>query len=224
MQGVTPTLRVRSWRWLLIGAAATLGSVGCSVPKAITSSATTTAPPDRDGAIGAPFEIDGIETVVLGVEAYDQSSLGFPRLRVLVRTENMSGRSSDNPEVELRCDEPSAPSDWYAGTSWEPGGAIGAAEVRQGEVIVGFPHKPAITARQYPLATCTSPILRFTPGGPAVLGTTEASKGASGSKAAPAGRASTTDRSAVAVPVDPSLITAAINRPRGADPLNEQAG
>ena len=104
------------------------------------------------------------------------------------------------------------------------GYAIGAAEVRQGEVIVGFPHKPAITARQYPLATCTSPILRFTPGGPAVLGTTEASKGASGSKAAPAGRASTTDRSAVAVPVDPSLITAAINRPRGADPLNEQAG
>ena len=133
MQGVTPTLRVRSWRWLLIGAAATLGSVGCSVPKAITSSATTTAPPDRDGAIGAPFEIDGIETVVLGVEAYDQSSLGFPRLRVLVRTENMSGRASDNPEVELRCDEPSAPSDWYAGTSWEPGGAIGAAEVRQGD-------------------------------------------------------------------------------------------
>jgi hypothetical protein len=139
-------------------------------------------------------------------------------LRVLVRTENMSGRASDNPEVELRCEEPSAPSDWYAGTSWQPGGAIGAAEVRQGEVIVGFPHKPAITARQYPLATCTSPILRFTPGGPAVLGTTEASKAAS------AGRASTTDRSAVAVPVDPSLITAAINRPRGADPLNEQAG
>lgn len=179
MQGVTPTLRVHPWHWLLIGAAATLGSVGCSVPKAVTSSATTTAPPDRDGAIGAPFEIDGIETVVLGVEAYDQSSLGFPRLRVLVRTENMSGRASDNPEVELRCDEPSAPSDWYAGTSWQPGGAIGAAEVRQGEVIVGFPHKPAITARQYPLATCTSPILRFTPGGPAVLGTTEASKGAS---------------------------------------------
>lgn len=169
----------------------------------------TTAPPDRDGAIGACFEIDGIETVVLGVEAYDQSSLGFPRLRVLVRTENMSGRASDNPEVELRpADEPSAPSDWYAGTSWQPGGAIGAAEVRQGEVIVGFPHKPRSRPGSTRLRTCTSPILRFTPGGPAVLGTTEASKGAS------AGRASTTDRSAVAVPVDPSLITAAINRPR----------
>jgi len=151
---------------------------------------TTTAPAPQAGVLGQDVTYGGVAVTVVSVAPFDQSPNGTPRIKAVMRSENVSDSAQKNPNLELICDETSNTGDWFLGSTWEPNVVLPVNVVAQGEVIVGFPLKG--TNPEYPVVTCTSAKLRLS-----VVGARE-------------------DIPVVVdYPVDASLIEQAIRRPRG---------
>ena len=140
-------------RWLaaLVATAAVVAG-GCT-----SEIARPPAPDDvvrQVGMLGTPVDYYGVDATVLGMEAYDQSADGFPRLRVTVRSQSHLDVPWENPAVVIRCDESSLPGDWYRGSTWEANGILPGGRIHEGQIIVGFP--PKENADRYPVPTCTN--------------------------------------------------------------------
>ena len=54
-------------------------------------------PREQGGALGTPVDHWGTEVNLLNIEAFDQSVSAFPRLRVTVRSENVTDIMARNP-------------------------------------------------------------------------------------------------------------------------------
>jgi hypothetical protein len=148
-------------------AVAVLASGGCTkqyVPTAKELASTTTAPPDRVGVIGERIEFAGIDVVVSDITSFERSPDGVPRLRAVIRSENVTDTERNNPVVGLRCDESDALGEWLRGSTWETGSVLPAGVVTQGELLVGFPVRPENAL--YTVASCTNARLRLSIGGP----------------------------------------------------------
>lgn len=160
---------------------------------------TTTAPPPLGGTFGADITYGGVVTTVVSVAAFDQSPTGTPRIKVVMRSENISDSAQENPNLELLCDETTNTGDWYLGSTWEPNVVLPVNAVAQGEVIIGFPLKG--TSPEYPVVTCTTPRLRLT-----VVGSRDDESTEDIKEDVP---------SQYVFPLDASMIEDAIRRPRG---------
>ncbi len=127
---------------------------------------------------------------MLDITPFERSPRDVPRIRVVMRTENVSSVLQDNPDVELLCDETSLAGDWFGGSTFEPNSTLPINAVSEGEVYVGFPLRG--DSPEYPVVTCTNARLHLT-----VHSTT--------SKAP----------RVIDVPVPASLIDETIRRPKG---------
>jgi hypothetical protein len=107
----------------------------------------------RVGSLGTPVNMFGVETTVIGMEPFEQSVDGFPRLRVTLRTRSRLEVPWENPQVSIRCQESDEPGEWYDGSTWESQGILPGGRVLEGQIILGFPPKPE--AERYPVPTCT---------------------------------------------------------------------
>jgi len=133
---------------------------GCSSAEEIPRK---TSPKDvvrQVGTLGEPVDYFGVDATVIGLEAFDQSAEGFPRLRATIRSENGLDVPSENPDVAMHCDESTEPGDWYRGSTWEANGIIGTGRVLEGQIILGFP--PKEDALRYPVPTCTKGVVEVT--------------------------------------------------------------
>jgi len=158
-------------------------------------------PPDvtRSGAVGVAEDFFGVSARVIDVVTFSQTPTAFPRLAVTIRSENLGTKRSQNPDVQLVCDESRTGGDWYRGSTWEPSGLLDAGTVNEGVVYVGFPSKPEDD--KYSLPTCTRARL--------VLTGTEMS---------------TRAKIIVDYPISADLINEAINQPQGPNlPLPQRA-
>jgi hypothetical protein len=123
------------------------------------ASPTTAAPPTVVGVIGEDVTNGGVKAAVLDIEPFDQSPQGVPRVRIVMRAENLSSSVQENPDVQLTCAESATNhGDWYLGSTWEPTAGLPVNAVTVGEVIMGFPIKG--DNPEYPVVTCSSPVLR----------------------------------------------------------------
>lgn len=149
---------------LALAAVVVSGAVGCVSTEEVGGSnnatpTTTTLPPEA-GSFGADLTLGGVMATVIDVMAVDQSPDGVPRIKVVMRAENLSDAVQHNPDLELLCDESAESGDWFLGSTWEPNVVLPVNVVSQGEVILGFPDKS--DNPEYPVVTCTSPRLRLT--------------------------------------------------------------
>lgn len=151
---------------------------------------TTTSVPPEFVALGADVTYGGVMATVIDITSFDQSPNGTPRVRVVMRVENLSDAAQRNPDVQLICDETTNTGDWFLGSTWEPNVVLPVNAVSQGEVIVGFPLKG--DSPEYPVVTCSSAKVRVT-----------------------LVDARSTGPKVVDVPVDDTVIADAIRRPRG---------
>lgn len=110
------------------------------------------------GVFGAEFEVDGVVVVPKSVGPFEKSSLGVPRIRLVISSDNQSEMDQNNPDVRLVCAESNLPADWFWGSTWEPNASLGSGVQRQGEVILGFP--PKVSDPQYTVADCAEPRIR----------------------------------------------------------------
>ena len=119
-------------------------------------------PPDvtRSGSIGTAEDFFGMSTRVVDVATFSQTPNGFPRLAVTLRSENTTDRRSQNPDIQLKCDESPTGGDWYRGSTWEPSGLVDAGSVNEGIVYIAFPAKPGNL--RYSVPTCTGAQLMVT--------------------------------------------------------------
>lgn len=147
----------------------------------------TKALPDKVGELAVPVRHEGIEFDLLDIEPFEQSPQGVARLALTIRTDNYSRSWLRNPEVALRCDESSDPSDWFRGSTWEAGALVPTGEARVGRLFVGFPRKH--DAPNYNVVSCTNARLVVTMAGDVAQ--------------------------RVIYEVDPLMIRAAIRQPRG---------
>jgi len=193
-------------RWLRVAAAvAALASfpVACVSTNEVggnnNATPTTTTIPPETGTFGTDVSYGptvhgtmepSVVATVIDVAPFDQSPNGVPRIKVVMRAENLSGSVQRNPDVELLCDESTHTGDWFLGSTWEPNVVLPVNAITQGEVIVGFPMKG--DNPEYAVVTCTSPKLRLT----LVDAKLEVPK-------------------VVVIPIDDSVIADAIRRPRG---------
>jgi len=147
------------------GAAAVLVAGGCTQEVVTPGAAvSTTVPPERTAVVGEEVTSGGVELIVLDVTATDRSPDGVPRVRAVVRTENVDDVERQNPAVTLRCAETTADGDWFRGSTWEPGQLLPPGAVSEGVVLLGFPPKDG--APLYSVATCTDAHLEVELGGP----------------------------------------------------------
>lgn len=146
-------------------------------------------PVEREGAIGQPEDLFGVEVEVVAVSEFSQSVDGFPRLAVSMRSNNATLDRKRNPFVELRCEEARKGGDWFAGSTWNVNAQLAPGATHEGVLYVGFPHKEE---PRYPVARCTDARLVIT-----------------GIRSA--------DRAKVivSVPVPAATISKAIDQPRG---------
>ena len=147
-------------------------------------------PREQGGALGVPIEHWGMSVEIQAIEAFDQSVDSFPRLKVTVRSENLSDTTQRNPLVQLWCDESQFPGEWYEGSTWEASEFVKPGHVREGEAIVGFPAKEH--APRYAVARCSNARVKVT-----------------------ATRRVDNQASVAVYAVGPELIDAAIDAPRG---------
>ena len=149
-------------------------------------------PPDitRSGSIGTTEDFFGMSTKVIDVVTFSQTPTAFPRLAVTLRSENTTDRRSQNPDVQLQCDESATGGDWYRGSTWEPSGLVDAGSVNEGIVYIAFPAKPG--NNKYSVPTCTGARL-------VVTGTDM----------------STRARVIVDYPISADIINEAVNQPKG---------
>jgi hypothetical protein len=118
---------------------------------------TRSNPADVDhqvGVIGQPVDDFGIHVTVLRIDSYDQSSQGFPRLLVTIRSESTRSAPWQNPDLVVQCDGSKVGGDWFDTSTWEPSGALPAGQVAEGQVIINLPSK--LGATRYPVATCAN--------------------------------------------------------------------
>ena len=134
------------------------GAGGCT--KEIPARSSPDDVVERSGTLGTPVDYFGIEATVLAVEPFDQSSDGFPRLRVTIRTQSHLKVPWENPAVVVRCDESPEAGDWYRGSTWETTGILIGGRVQEGQIILGFP--PKADAARYPVPTCTNGVVEVT--------------------------------------------------------------
>ncbi|MFN8052806.1 MAG: hypothetical protein U0Q22_15280 [Acidimicrobiales bacterium] len=171
-----------------------VAGVGCVSTNEVGGSdkaTPTTAPPvPQPGTVGADVTYGGVTATVVDIAAFDQSPLDVPRIEVTMRAENTSSTAQRNPDVQLLCDESKKVGDWFLGSTWEPNVELPVNAITQGTVIVGFPLKG--DNPEYPVVKCSNAKLRL------VLVTSES-----------------TSSKVVDVPVDASVISEAIRRPRG---------
>ena len=132
-------------------------------PSAAELASTTTAPAPESGVVGAVVTHGGVKVVVVDITSFDRTPDAIPRVRAVLRSENLGDRDAANPVVSLRCDESAAGGEWFRGSSWESGQLLPAGTVSEGESLVGFPAKP--DAPLYSVASCTNARLRLEIGG-----------------------------------------------------------
>jgi hypothetical protein len=147
-------------------------------------------PREQGGALGVGINHFGVDTNLLRIESFDQSVDAFPRLRVILRSENLTDQVMRNPAVELWCDESEDGGEWFLGSTWEAHALLPPAEVSEGEIIVGFPHKPE--SERYPVASCSNARVK-------VIGENTADR----------------QQSVAVYAVEPEVIDEAIDAPRG---------
>lgn len=125
---------------------------------------TVTDPVPFDVKLGDSFDLGDpgnvIRLVILNIDAFDQTPERFPRLRVAVRSENVSDRTLNNPDVQLFCDEATSGGGYHGGSTWEMNAVIKPGEFREGELYLGFP--PKDSNPQYSIASCSNPRIIFT--------------------------------------------------------------
>jgi hypothetical protein len=205
---------------LLAAAVAVAASVSCVSTKEVggsnnpTPTTTTIAP--APGTFGADVTYGGVTATVTSVDAFAQSPNAVPRVKVVMRAENLSRSVRRNPDLELLCSETTNVGDWFLGSTWEPNVVLPVNAITQGEVIIGFPHKG--TNPEYPVVTCSSPQLRLTMLGATDEPTTSTVVGSgatTGSNTEVNALAGQQPAKVVVFPIDESVINAAIRQPRG---------
>lgn len=178
----------------VVGVVLAISATGCVSTEEVGGSnnatpTTTTIAPEF-GAFGADVSYGGVLATVVDIAPFDQSVNGFPRVKVVMRTENVSDSVQHNPDIALLCDETANVGDWFLGSTWEPNVMLPVNAVSQGDVILGFPQKAENP--EYPVVSCTRPMLRLTVEGVRK----DVAK-------------------VVLIPVDDAVIAEAIRRPRG---------
>jgi hypothetical protein len=171
-----------------LAAVVAVAAGGCT--KEIPPRAEPDAVTHRDGTVGTAVDYYGVDATVLGIETFDQSVDGFPRLRVTMRTRNRKKVPWENPLVAVRCDEARAAGDWYRGSTWEATGILPGGRILEGQIIVGFPAKDG--APRYPVPTCTDARVEVT-------GTNPQDRD---------------EKIVTSYPVTPEVVSAAIDAPR----------
>jgi len=173
-------------------AAGVVASGACSkefVPTAKDLASTTTQPPARTGVIGERVQFGGIDVVVSDITSFERGTDGVPRVRAVVRAENLGDVERNNPEVGLTCDESPNSGGWLRGSTWEAGSVLPPGVATQGELLIGFPVRPE--SGLYAVSACTNASLWVRIGGPA------------------------TGRQVLEYSIPPEVITESINRPKG---------
>ncbi len=178
-------------RTLLALSGVVLCASGCigrdEVPASVNT--TTTIPPPVTVALGQEVSYFGITATVSHISADNQSTLGFPVLRVVVQSQNTLDSYNQNPNATVVCDESSLRSDWFAQSTWEPNQSLEPLARRAGELVIAVPAKE--TSPTYSVAQCSNAMLEFEFGRPEDA------------------------HQRVRVAVDPAIISDAIRRPRG---------
>lgn len=134
-------------------ALATAGACSKVAEENVPGSAAETAEA-RQGTVGTTTTYDGVSLTVTAISSFPQSTGGFPRLRIVIRSENVRGDAAANPGIDLRCDEDTEVAQWDVTSTWRPLEGLPANVVREGELIVRFP--PKTSNARYPTATCTN--------------------------------------------------------------------
>ena len=131
-----------------------VAAVACGTATKEVEAGDLPEPREQGGALGVGIDHFGVDVNVLRIESFDQSPDAFPRLRAIIRSENTSELMARNPAVELWCDESEEGGEWYLGSTWEAYALLPPAEVTEGEIIFGFPHKPE--SDRYSVASCSN--------------------------------------------------------------------
>jgi hypothetical protein len=142
------------------------------------------------GGLDEALDLGGVVVTIRSIEVFTRAPTGFPRLKINLRSTNTSTIRRFNPSVRLFCHESPRAGDWHLGSTWEPEGLIGAGEILEGVLYVGFPAKA--DDGQFAVATCTDASLHLI-----------------------SDRSVTGQPRERQVPVPPNLITAALVAPLG---------